>query len=113
MKTKLVRTEDAAKFVEAKLAEYKVRYDKNKAEYEIYKDAYESKFLRRLFGIKHRIDWYNDWEFIDFGGYIHRLERIQPELTYDLKCKHEHTDCLDEYSYSTFYKWCSDNNIPY
>lgn len=113
MTTKQIKTEDAILFVEAKLKEYQSRYDKSKAEYEVYAREQNNKFWNRLFGIKHSIDWWESWDFIYIAGWIQELENIQVELSYDQKHKHPYTNALTKDWYSLFYKWCDTNNIPY
>lgn len=98
-------------FVDFKIAEYQKKHDINKAEYLKYKAEYEAKWYNKLFGFKYTGLW-DFWDWFRYSSWIDELNEIRREAVYKMKMEYPQMDIHSKWR-NHFYKWASDNNIPY
>lgn len=111
-----MKPEHVLKFAEYKLDQATEYLKATETKYQSYKEEYENKFLPKLFGWKYEDSgsgdrsWMGSWDFwITNDRILYYIQMIN-HATYCEKMKHS-TMNIDKPN--LFYKWCTENNIPY
>jgi hypothetical protein len=89
-----------------------------KVRYAAAKVAYESKFLPKLFGWKYEnsIEGDGSWDggWFSWDDYhLKNYKALRYKASYHVKMDYETMELIDYMDKNSFYKWCSDNSIPY
>ena len=97
-------------FADFKIAQYQPRYDASKSKFDAMLETYKSaSWFKKLFTDNpHNSDWDHWW----VGSWIDQLNEIKREAVYKMKMEYNFMDIPKDWQ-KHFYKWASDNNIPF
>lgn len=98
-------------YIEYRLPRIQEKYDINKAEYDKYKAEYEAKWYNKLFGSKYTGLW-DFWDWFYFARLIKELKKIKCEAEYKYKMEYPRMEIPESWQ-DGFYKWASENKIPF
>ncbi len=114
----LVRIQDYRKYLQEQLDYWGSKNTEVKSKYAKCKIEYEDKFLPKLFNWKFENSYAGDtswlagrWEF--FNGQVKLYKSEINRCVYQEKIGHKLVTVGNNFYIKDFYKWCSENNIPY
>jgi len=113
----LVRVQDYQEYLQTRLKHWEIKNAEVKSQYTKCKVVYEDKFLPKLLRWKFEdsyggdTSWIGCWDFFD--AQVNNCKAEISRCVYQGKIGHTFIIIGDNFLPSGFYKWCSENGIPY
>jgi hypothetical protein len=99
-------------WIEDRIEYHTERAEHSRKLFEITKAKEDAKLLNRIFHVKYKLEWWDEWTFPHHESNIRFYEQLKKEASYCHKMNYD-SMTIPKDGRKSFYNWADKNNIPY